>query len=113
VLAAIAGLLLGFAGSTLSYRHHWMHVPGRGIVWRMNRELKLTPAQRQRVGEVMDDTRLKMDELRRDFHRQRRQLLGQAFAQIRSSLTPEQQQIFDRRFAFPAEKNEAQSGAKP
>lgn len=102
-LAAIAGLLLGFAGSTLSYRYHWMRVPGQGIVKRMDYELKLTPAQRERVDDVMDETRIKMDGLRNDFHHRHRQLLAQAFDQIRASLTPEQQQIFDRRFAFPAQ----------
>jgi Spy/CpxP family protein refolding chaperone len=96
----VAGLLIGFAASTLGYRYHWMHVPHRGIVRQMDRELKLTPAQHDQVMQVMEDTRFKIEQMRHEFLRRRRELLDQAHAQIRAFLTPEQQAKFDRTFAF-------------
>lgn len=96
----MTGLLIGFAGSTLAYRYRLLRVPEQGMMHRMDRELKLTPAQHEQIAQMMEDSRLKMAEMHRDFHRRRRQLLSQAREQIRAILTPEQQQEFDRSFAL-------------
>jgi Spy/CpxP family protein refolding chaperone len=106
--ALLAGLALGFAGSTTAYRHGWLRPPGGGPVEKMNSELGLTPAQREQVGEVMEDTRAKVGQLRRDFQRQRRKVLLNAYIQIRSLLTPGQQARFDRDFVPPRFRSEAE-----
>ena len=65
---------------------------------RMDQVLKLTPAQYDQIVLVLDETRSKMEELRRDSERQRRELLSQTSDKIRSILTAEQQKDFERYF---------------
>jgi Spy/CpxP family protein refolding chaperone len=98
VLALLAGLLAGFAVSTFAYRHRLLRVPGEGMVQRMDQILKLSPAQHEQVVAVMEESRRKMGEMHREFQQRRRQLLDQAYAQVRAILTPEQQREFDRSF---------------
>jgi Spy/CpxP family protein refolding chaperone len=98
LVIGVSCLLFGFAVSTLAYRYHYLHVPGGGLIERMNRDLDLTPAQRDRVGDILRDTRFKVTAARRDFDHQRHDLFWQGLGQIRSVLTPDQQKIFDRDF---------------
>jgi Spy/CpxP family protein refolding chaperone len=98
-VSLLAGILIGFAVSSLAYRYQWLRAPGEGIVQRMDRLLKLTPAQHEQVEDTMLETRDKVEQLRSDFRHQRRQLIRQARERIRASLTPEQQVVFDRDFA--------------
>lgn len=98
VLALLAGLLAGFAASTFAYRHRLLRVPGEGMVQRMDQILNLSPAQHEQVVEVMEESRRKMGEMHREFQQRRRQLLDQAYAQVRAILTAEQQSEFDRSF---------------
>jgi Spy/CpxP family protein refolding chaperone len=100
LLVGVSCLLIGFAATTLAYRFHFLHVPGGGrILERMNRELGLTPAQREQIGTIMHDARGKAITMRQDFMRQRHELFKQSFSQIRGVLTPEQQKKFDRDFS--------------
>jgi Spy/CpxP family protein refolding chaperone len=109
-LILLAGLLVGFAGSTLAYRYGWLCVPARGIVERMDRELDLTTAQHQQVVEVMENTRLKMMQMRHDFRRQRSEVFKQAADRIRAILTPEQQKEFDKSFRLEREAGRGPPG---
>ncbi|MFZ0659537.1 MAG: hypothetical protein WBE78_17695 [Candidatus Binataceae bacterium] len=111
VLAIAASLLIGFTISTLAYRYHYLRVPGQGVVARMNRDLHLTPGQREQIRGIMQDTRLRVKQVQNHFQRARRTLLMQAYAQIRATLTPEQQQQFDREFAMPSMRDSG--GAAP
>jgi hypothetical protein len=106
--ALLAGLALGFAGTTTAYRMGWLHPPGGGPMEKMSRELDLTPGQREQVGEVMEDTRARVGQLRRNFQRQRRRILLGAYIQIRGLLTPDQQARFDRDFVPPRFRSEAE-----
>jgi Spy/CpxP family protein refolding chaperone len=98
LVIGVSCLLIGFAVSTLAYRYHYLHVPNGGLIERMNRDLDLTPAQRDRIGDILRDTRFKVMAARRDFDHQRHDLFWQGLGQIRAVLTPEQQTIFDRDF---------------
>ena len=109
-LSLLVGVLIGFAASSLAYRYQWLRPPGEGVVRRMDRLLKLTPGQREQVEDTMVETRDKVEQLRSDFRRQRRQLLRQAREQIRASLTPEQQVAFDRYFVKPDDRRHAEDG---
>ena len=93
-----AALLIGFVVSTLAYRYRILRLPGEPVVARMNRELHLTPAQLSQIRDIMKDTRLRIMQHQRDFRRQRREAFLEGLQQIRSTLTPEQQEIFDREF---------------
>ncbi|HTR62163.1 MAG TPA: hypothetical protein VMH37_10705 [Candidatus Binataceae bacterium] len=93
-----AAVLIGFVASTLAYRYRILRLPGEPVVARMDRELHLTPAQHSQIRDIMRDTRLRIMQDERDFRRQRRQAFLEALQQIRATLTPEQQQIFDREF---------------
>ncbi len=105
VAAVVAGILIGFAGSTLLYRYRILRVPGEPIIKRIVRELNLTPSQRERIFQIIHDTHRKVHELRRDTHREflrkRRELFKNSYMRIRSLLTPEQQQKLDREFTPP------------
>src|SRR5579863_2760058 len=101
LLVGVSGLLIGFAVSTLAYRYRIIRVPGGSIIERMNRDLQLTPAQRDRIGDILRDTRFKVRQSQQEFQHHRHELFWQALAQVRETLTPEQQKIFDREFAHP------------
>lgn len=101
VLAGVSCLLIGFALSSLAYRYHYLRVPAPGLIERMNHELNLTPAQRDRVGDILRDTRFKVMQARQDFQHRRHALFWDGLGQIRAVLTPEQQKIFDRDFTQP------------
>jgi Spy/CpxP family protein refolding chaperone len=106
--ALLAGLALGFAGSTTAYRYGWLRQPGGGPVDRMSRDLELTPSQREQVAELMEDTRARVGHLRRQFQRERRKVLLNAYIEIRASLTPDQQKRFDQDFVPPRFRSEAE-----
>jgi len=108
VAALLAGLVIGFAGSTLAYRYGWLHVRGRYLLQRMDRELGLTPAQHEQIDEVMEGTHEKMRELHLNFRDQRRRLMINTYLKIRSLLTPDQQKKLDREFVPPGLRNEAE-----
>jgi Spy/CpxP family protein refolding chaperone len=98
VFAVTAALVVGFVASTLAYRYRILRVPGEPIVARMDRELQLTPAQRAQIHDIMRDARLRIMQYEQDFRRQRHETFLQAMHQIRETLTPAQQEKFDRDF---------------
>ncbi len=113
VVALIAGVAIGFAGSTLAYRYKLLHVPDGNLVERMNRSLSLSPSQREEIVEVMEDTRAEVMQLRRSMQRQRRRLMVGTYLKVRAILNPEQQKKFDREFIpskFRDEARQAEQG---
>jgi Spy/CpxP family protein refolding chaperone len=107
IVAVIAGIAIGFAGSTLAYRYKLLHVPGGNLVERMNRSLSLSPSQHEEIVEVMEDTRAEVLQLRRNTQRQRRRLMIGAYLKVRAILNPEQQKKFDNEFVPPKFRAEA------
>ena len=101
LLVAVSGLLIGFSISTLAYRYRILRVPGGSIIERMNRDLQLTPAQRDRVGDILRDARFKVRQSQQEFQHHRHELFWQALQEVRGALTPDQQKIFDREFSHP------------
>ena len=114
-VALVAGLGIGFVATTFVYSRNLLRLPGEGPLQRMDRVLKLTPAEKVQIGEVMEDTRAKVQEARRSFQQQRRKLLLEAYVRIRAILTPEQQPDFDRYFVPPGFRHgaEQEQGAMP
>lgn len=105
--ALLAGLAIGFAASTLAYRYKLLNVPGENLVERMNRALILSPSQREQIGEVMQDTRAQVMEMRRSLQRQRRRIMIAAYLKVRAILNPDQQKKFDDEFVPPSFRAEA------
>lgn len=103
VAVAVAGLAIGFAASSFAYRYRWLGVPRGPFIERMQNELKLTPAQRDQILQIINETRSKVMNLREEFQHQRRETMLQARARVRALLTPEQQEKFDREFRPPPE----------
>jgi Spy/CpxP family protein refolding chaperone len=101
VLAVAGGLLAGFAMSTLAYRYRLLSVPGEPVLAQMSRDLNLTSDQREQIATIMQETRLKVREMRLEMMQQRRQIFMDAYTKIRATLTPEQQAKFDRDFGRP------------
>jgi len=87
----------------MAYRYRYLHVPGGGLIERMNRELNLTPAQSDRIADILRDTRFKVMQARQDYVHRRHQLFWQGLSDVRGILTPDQQKIFDRDFTRPWE----------
>jgi Spy/CpxP family protein refolding chaperone len=103
LIVGFSCILIGFALSTLAYRYRYLRAPGGGLIERMNLELNLTPAQRDKVGDILRDTRFKVMQARQDYEHKRHELFWNGLGQIRGALTPEQQKTFDRDFAQPWE----------
>ena len=103
LLIGVSCLVLGFALSTMAYRYRYLRVPGGGLIERMNHELNLTPAQSDRIGDILRDTRFKVMQARQDYVHRRHQMFWQGLNDVRGILTPEQQKIFDRDFTRPWE----------
>ena len=101
LLGVAAGLAIGFVVTTFLYSKDFLRLPGEGPLQRLDRVLQLTPAEKMQIGEVMEDTRGKMQEARRESQQKRRKLLFEAYIKIRAILTPEQRPAFDRYFVPP------------
>lgn len=70
--------------------------PHDGLPPQMREELQLTEAQSQRVDEILARSRPRTDAVLDRFMPQLRALTDSIRAEMRTVLTPEQQQIFDR-----------------
>jgi Spy/CpxP family protein refolding chaperone len=110
VVIAVAGLAIGFAASSLAYRYRWLGVPRGPFIERMQHELNLTPAQRDQILQIINETRAKVMSLREEFKHQRHETMLQARARVRGLLTPEQQEKFDREFRPPDHDHEGGPG---
>ena len=100
-------LLIGFAITNSAYRHGILRAPGtHRFVDRLSADLQLSPDQRHQVEDLVHDSRAKMDQLHQDFRRQHHDLIQQTHDKIRTLLTPEQQQKFDRDFSHAGEHHE-------
>jgi Spy/CpxP family protein refolding chaperone len=110
VVIAVAGFAIGFAASSLAYRYRWLGVPRGPFIERMQRELNLTPTQRDQILQLINETRSKVMNLREEFRHQRHETMLQARARVRALLTPEQQEKFDREFRPPPEHHEEGPG---
>jgi len=105
LLIGVSCLVLGFALSTMAYRYRYLRVPGGGLIERMNHELNLTPAQSDRIADILRDTRFKVMQARQDYIHRRHQMFWQGLNDVRGILNPEQQKIFDRDFTRPWEQH--------
>ena len=110
VVIAVAGLAIGFAASSLAYRYRWLGVPRGPFIERMQHELNLTPAQRDQILQIINETRAKVMSLREEFKHQRHETMLQARMRVRALLTPEQQEKFDRDFRPPDHDHEGGPG---
>ena len=105
-MATVAGVMIGFALTTVAYRHRLLRIPaGHGFVDRLDHELKLNPDQRHQIQDLVRETRMKMIQLHQECRRQHEHLILQTHDHIRSLLTPDQQERFDREFSPPVGRN--------
>jgi Spy/CpxP family protein refolding chaperone len=109
LLAAIAGLAIGFGGAALAYRYGLLPVAGERPFQRMARVLQLTPAQRDQVHTVMHQTHDQIEAARRAYEQQRHAIFMRAYLRIHELLTPGQQTVFDARFVPPSLRAEARA----
>ena len=115
-IAVVAGMLVGFAGSTLLYRYRILRVPGEPVIKRIVRELDLTASQRQQIFAIIRETHRKVRALRRETHREfirrREEIFHDSYLRIRAILTPEQQKRLDKRFIPPWMRRQAEKAAE-
>ncbi|MGH7947772.1 MAG: hypothetical protein ACREQF_00900 [Candidatus Binataceae bacterium] len=101
LIAASAGLLIGFTASTLAYRFRLLRVPGGNMIERLDRDVKLTSDQRTKVQEMVGQSRKRLREIHRESQQKRREVFTETYGNIRAVLTPAQQAEFDRSFPPP------------
>jgi hypothetical protein len=106
-IALLAGLAIGFAGSTLGYRYGLLRLPGERPLHRMARVLRLNPTQREQIRAVMHDTKAKVEAAHDNFGQQRHAIFVDAYLRIRALLSPDQQKTFDSRFVPPSIRADA------
>lgn len=76
-------------------------MPRLNAIERLDRDVHLSPEQRAKVFELMGQSRVRIDELRRDYRRKRRAVFAETYRSIREVLTAKQQADFDRTFPPP------------
>lgn len=97
-IALLAGAVVGFGGSTVSYRHRWFRPPGERPFDRMGRALALSDVQRGQVRAVLEETKRELSQARVAFETTQRRLMLTAYLRTRALLDPDQQIKFDRKF---------------
>jgi hypothetical protein len=106
-IALLAGVAIGFAGSTLGYRYGLLRLPGERPFHRMARVLQLNPTQREQIRAIMHETRGKVEAAHDNFEQQRHTIFVNAYLRIHALLNPAQQKTFDARFVPPSIRAEA------
>jgi hypothetical protein len=65
------------------------------LIRKMDRELKLSPEQRERIGKILKESQERTKQIREEIAPEMREELKKVREQIRSELDPEQQQKFE------------------
>ena len=99
-VAFVAGALIGFAGGRVYSIYRLFNRRGsesvtRGILRHLDRELKLTPPQHDRVSVILEQHHKRMQALADTVRPQMHQELEAANKEIDAVLTPEQRKKFD------------------
>jgi Spy/CpxP family protein refolding chaperone len=66
------------------------------IIKRMDRELKLDSTQREAIRKIVQETHGEMQQIRRQFRPQTRQILAKSEERIKALLRPDQKEAFER-----------------
>ncbi len=109
LLAAAAGLAIGFGSAMIAYRYGLLPLIGERPFQRMARVLQLTPAQCEEIRIIMHETHAKIEAAHNNFRQQRHAIFFNAYLRIHRLLTPGQQTIFDARFVPPSIRAEEQA----
>ncbi len=99
----LLGVVLGGVGNHIWGERVWGHTnarpngrpPRNQVISDMTRELELTPDQQSRLRTIIDETRTKWGALYAPMLPEHEKIRQECHNQIRSILTPEQQQKFD------------------
>jgi Spy/CpxP family protein refolding chaperone len=100
-VAFVAGALIGFAGGRVYSIYRLFNRGPRGDVIRdrilqhLDRELKLTPQQRDQIGAILDRHHKKMQEITEGIRPQMHQEIDGANREIEALLTPAQRSKYD------------------
>lgn len=118
VIALILGVALGTFGA-LRYTQSDFHAGWKNpekfhqrIMERFTSKLKLTSDQQQKMSEILESTRSRMDALRQEAFPKFRQIRESSKAEIRALLTPEQQIKFDAMAAEREARFEKRRGGR-
>ena len=95
-IALLIGTMIGYLGG-LRTMHHQMHPwKNGGMLEHFNKELKLTPDQKEKMGKILDAKRSQIAALRNEIHPKFEAIRASSKEEIRKILTPEQQEKFDK-----------------
>jgi Spy/CpxP family protein refolding chaperone len=96
-VAALAIFILGFAAGALApsaYRA-WVRDGGRqGRLDKLSEDLKLSPEQKEQMGQIFGETRTKLEALRKESEPRFAEIRRDADERIKQVLTPEQWEEF-------------------
>jgi Spy/CpxP family protein refolding chaperone len=93
--AARLGHSLQRGGSTNAPLSFW-HIQQREFIRRMDKELNLTPQQRERIAEALKESQERTKQIREKIAPEMREELKRVRDEIRAELTPEQQEKFEQ-----------------
>lgn len=104
VLIFLFGVAVGITGTNIYVRSH-IHDFIRGgapaahtrVIRRILHDMDLSDAQRDRIEEIMDDSRPEIEELAGNFGDSMREITEELLDRIREVLKPEQREMLDRR----------------
>ncbi len=120
VVVFVLGVAFGGVGDRLWNRH----VSGQQVAASNNKptrvqmidnfsqQVQLTPDQKQKLGEIMDDERTEWDALYKPLDAQREAIRQQGRDRIRAMLTPEQIPRFEEYFRRVDEERKKEAAAK-
>ncbi|EAT16194.1 hypothetical protein HTZ97_04575 [Desulfuromonas acetoxidans] len=102
VVVFVAGICVGVGGTGLFLRHKVTTVVEQGapaisqlLVQRLSGRLDLSSDQEQQVTEILNSTQQQLAQLRRQIRPEVQVLIRQTVEEIRTDLSPAQQQEFD------------------
>lgn len=103
LLIFLAGICIGAVGTGIYIRHSVTSMLQEGrpamtrlITRKLAHELDLTEAQKSATQETIRQTQIRLWELRRQYRPEAEQIIATAIIQIKTELTPEQQEKLDR-----------------
>ena len=108
----VLGIMVGVLGTNLVFKQRFEKGPPPidvVLMHRLSKRLDLTPAQQVDVRKILDNLRIQLKEIRKDYHPRVKAAFDESFAQIRQYLTnpqKEQMDLFEKRLPkhFPFDR---------
>jgi len=92
------GVLAGVLATNLVFKHRFEKGPPPiedVLMHRLSKQIDLTPEQQVEVRKILDNLRIRLKEIRKDYHPRVKTAFDESFSQIRQVLTEPQREQMD------------------